>query len=131
MDMDNGRLADATGLSPTVEPASSLDGSATSIPSADGFAIEYAAYLLNARLLWRGVQRDEGCDRAECVDYDSPNCHCNATFRHFIASAIEARSGETRGAGLDPKDESAVAASETPENPNNNNIIPKGQTNEG
>lgn len=36
-------------------------------------------------------------------------------LRHkLIARAIEARSGETRAAGLDPKDESAVAESDAP-----------------
>jgi hypothetical protein len=40
----------------------------------------------------------------------------------LVAQAIEARSGETRGAGLDPKDESAVASAMRPNTPSTTTV---------
>lgn len=98
---EDGRLPSGAGLSPTVEPASSLDGFATSIPDAvrlpdiTEMRDEFTVLIGAQKLFWRAVQRSNRCVAARCADYQSPNCICMATYRHLSAQGIAAGTDET------------------------------------
>lgn len=131
--MDNkdlGRSADAAGLSPTVEPASSLAGSAASIPSAKKWsrmptwkralrpiAEQFARQFRNLddEYLAALVEAEGQVSSTNCWWVEFHVAHAAAEIARAEldnrkpASAIETGTAETEGLG--PKAESAVGES--------------------
>lgn len=109
---DVGTTPSGSGLSPTVEPASSLDGSATSIPSAWSFCWTDGASLEDRALALVLSMAAVKCKNMYPKGVFGHEARAHYSEARCIAQAIETRSAET--AGLSPQGESAVVEDHAP-----------------